>query len=504
MGHRASLTLLVVVVLHVLAAAACTRRNEGYCCTSADLCDDVGGILQECPSGEICDDDGSLASGPAHTCISDPAAMPCQGREDCEAPTPACVDRVCVECEQDEDCESATEPVCDLDLHRCGDCSDNSQCDRFGEGVCGPDGNCVECTAGTTPAQSGECPVERPICETNGACRVCGDHRECASGACDVAVGVCVDAEDIAYVDAAAADTNLNCTEAAPCRTILRGLQAGGGSRRWLAIAAGAYDEDVAISDRTVSLIGYGAQLRAATNGAAAVSVGGAGGAVEVIGMELRQSATGLDCNGDTGSTVSATLIDALVTTHTSIGVNAYRCDLVMQRTRVTASVGGGVSLIQAGFDITNSIIDGNGALGTFGGIVISAPQPAPQRIAFNTIAGNETDAGTAPAGIDCVGISPMDPFHSNIITDNAGGPGGAQVSGQPNCTYAYSLINPDFEGTGNLVGDPMFGADYRIGAESDAIDVAAENSGITVDIDGEDRPATTADVGADEYHPPS
>jgi hypothetical protein len=175
-----------------------------------------------------------------------------------------------------------------------------------------------------------------------------------------------------------------------------------------------------------------------------------------------------------------------------------------MRRSRVTTSAGGGVSLTQAGFDITNSLIDNNGANGAFGGISITQPQNDPLRIAFNTIVDNRLGSGSAPSGIDCTGTSPMPAFHSNLITGNQDGAGGIQVSGQPNCVYEYSLINPEVEGTGNTSGDPAFGADYRIGEGSDAIDLGMDDSGIVDDIDGEDRPATAADIGADELHPPS
>lgn len=496
MGRRASLT--IVVVLFCLGGAACTRRNDGYCCTSADLCGDVGGVLQQCPSGQLCDDDGTLADGPAHSCIPDPTAVDCIGPDDCEPPTPACVDEICVECDQDEHCETASAPVCDLDLHRCGDCSDNTQCERFGGAVCGPEGNCVECTPGAVPGQTDECPGDRPVCETNGVCRSCEAHPECTSGACDLTTGMCVDPSDIAYVDAAAASGNTTCTVTSKCRTIALGLAAGGMARRYLVIAGGSYMEDVTINNnRTVSLIGYGAQLRAETNGAAAVSIGGMSGTVEVIGMELVSSEIGLDCLGLAGSTVTASLTDVLVTGHNGVGVSAFRCDLLMQRSRVTACADGGVDLNSAGFDIVNSIIDGNGmSNGTFGGISIGSPG-SPNRIAFTTIAFNEVANGSNAGGIHCVATSGLPAFHSNIVTDNQG----EQVSGMPNCGYEDSLINPEI--SGNISGDPDFDANYRIGASSAAIDGARDDSGIVDDIDGDDRPATAADIGADEYLPP-
>jgi len=87
--------------LSICLLVACTRRNDGYCCTSENQCADVGGVIQQCPSGQLCDDIGS--DGPAHTCIPDPSTVRCdQDPEVCVAPTPACVGGICVECDADE------------------------------------------------------------------------------------------------------------------------------------------------------------------------------------------------------------------------------------------------------------------------------------------------------------------------------------------------------------------------------------------------------------------
>lgn len=486
--------LWLLFTLGALAlATACTRKTEGYCCTSADLCADVGGVLQQCPSGQICDDLG--AEGPRHSCVSDPTAIPCdQDPSVCVAPTPACVGGICVECADDAHCTSAAAPVCDLSLNRCGDCGSNADCERFG-GVCGGSGMCVQCDAGATPVESDACADDMPICDTNGTCRACTDHRECGSGACELGAGVCVDAAEIAYVDASAPAGNTACTQGAPCPTIALGLMADSGARRYVVIAPGTYLENVVLADRDVALIGYGATLRPSAP-APIVSVTGTTAQVEIWGALITSADFGVDCNGGVASSAArVSLFDVHVDDLDDIGVNIYRCDLVMRRTRVTRADFGGVSLNSAGFDIANSVITGNGVQGAFGGIQIQMPRPAPSRIVYTTVADNQIGTGTAAGGIACASGTGLPPFQNNIITGNEGD----QVSGFPNCDHAYSLINPPITGTAIVQGDPLFTADYHIGAGSAAIGAATPIADVTDDIDGEPRSGVAPDVGADE-----
>lgn len=74
-------------------------------------------------------------------------------------------------------------------------------------------------------------------------------------------------------------------------------------------------------------------------------------------------------------------------------------------------------------------------------------------------------------------------------------------------CAVTYSLTDT-LTGTGNKIGAPMFvdvGIDplaagfYRIAAGSPARDSANPAATLMVDIDGDPRPAGSADMGADE-----
>jgi len=503
MGRRASLTLPVVVFL-LGVVAGCTRRNDAYCCSTAEQCADVGGVLAQCPSGQLCDDDGSMATGPAHTCIPDPSVQACSAPGECEAPTPACVDDICVECDRDAHCEDPNAPVCDLALHRCGGCDNAADCERFdGRPFCASFGACVECLPSDPIAESATCDATDPVCGADGLCRGCADHRECATGACDLATGMCVAEAQIAYVDRAASTANTACSRALPCPTIARGLTT---ARPYVVIAPAAtnYLEDVQITSRDVSLIGYGARLTQASNLGSAIAVTGNGSDVGVFGLTIETSRGGADCTIAPGGQASLTLVDVLVQNSVDSGLHASVCDLIVHRCRIRGNGGGGIDVIDARIDLTSSIIDGNGDDGAmFGGINLYRPK-ASSRLAFNTIVGNQASATTGAApGIACNSSATLSPFHSNIVLDNIGV--AAQVSGSPSCSYQYSLLVPPVSDTGNITGLPDFvGADFRIGAASAAIGAANPDSAQLVpdDIDAQPRPNAAPDIGADEYYP--
>lgn len=498
MGGRGTLGLAVLVCCAVLAAG-CTRRTDGYCCSDATLCADVGGLEMDCPSGQLCDDNG--AAGPKHTCVADPDVIVCRDNPTvCDGTsTPVCVDGICVECDDDLDCSDPLAPSCDLGLHRCGDCASSDQCERFDPRLtCAPNGACVECDPADPPVQDPSCPdATAPVCGADGGCRGCLDHRECASGACDLATGACAEEGDIAYVDRTAAAGNTACTSGAMCNTIAKGLAV---DRPFVLIAPGSYMEDVVIDDRYVALVGYGATLTALTNGADGLAVGGLDGHVGVFGMNIGNSQRGVSCDGSQlTATVRVTLVDVVVEGNDAAGIDATNCDLTMVRSRATANNIGGLYVHGAGFDITNCVFDDNGITGLFGGVRIDEPRATPQRLAFNTIVGNRSGSTGFP-GVNCSASATVTAFHSNIITANTGNGGDAQVSAA-NCSYRDSLIDPAQSGDGNITGDPMLDGTFHIASGSPARGAAQTGSGVADDFDGEPRDSAP-DIGADEFLP--
>lgn len=164
----------------VLGAAACTKHNPAQCCDSMDQCFGFG-LSQEypCATGEICD--------PTGTCIM----QECQVATDCSGTTRFCIDHLCTNaCRSNADCTDAQEPLC------------------------APDGTCGSCL------ESSACPASAPTCDvTTHDCRKCSTGADCASNACDVTAGMCVDTAVLAYITDTGTDSG-SCGYAAPCRSI--------------------------------------------------------------------------------------------------------------------------------------------------------------------------------------------------------------------------------------------------------------------------------------------
>jgi hypothetical protein len=419
----------------------------------------------------------------------------------CTAPTPVCVGGICVECDDDVDCTDAHAPKCDLDLHRCGACDDDGQCTRF-DMTCGPAGACVACTPNDPPTQDPVCTTATaPVCGADGMCRACTDHRECDSGACDLATGMCADAADIAYVDHDASGGNTACTAGAKCDSITKGLAT---NRPYVVMDADAYQEDLALANRVVTLVGYGASTMAQTNGVDALVVTGSSGTVSVFGLTLGSSARGLSCLGSTvSSTASVSLVDVTVSGNSQSGIDVSQCNVVVSASRITSNTGGGggagIYIHSGGFDVTNTVIDDNGNAGLYGGVRIDEPRATPQRLDFNTIVGNRA-ASTGYPGIGCAASTAVAHFDSNIIDGNTGASGGIQVQTGGNCAYDHSVINPTPSGgTGNLTGDPMLDASFHIASGSPATNAGTVSGAPDTDFEHQPRSDGMPDIGADE-----
>jgi hypothetical protein len=491
---RISLSAAATALALAAAAGGCTRKNADFCCTTVEACERHGGDSQlvQCPA----DSERPYCDNQARTCIA-PPGEPCGPDGECEgADAPICFEGLCVECGGAGDCPFS-KPVCDQVGHQCQSCSEASECGDFaGRPFC-DQGECVGCR------DSGDCAGETaPICDQAArTCRGCQAGDECDSGVCDWIGGGCVAEGNVLYV--ATDGPGDQCTRDEPCDSIDQALDLAAGSMNWILLAPGAYVETVAVSGETVRIVGDGADLRPDSTDVAAIAVSG-GANLWVSGLRIHDADGNGDGPGDgvycTNSGGSPTVILDRVTIegNDDQGIDANSCNLTVARSTISDNRRGGIALDSVDFDITNNFIIGNGSgSAVSAGILVDKNPPSSGRLEHNTIAANVSQSDT-PSGVRCILVGAPLTFRNNIIFDNLGSD--TQVTGD-NCEHSHSVIGPDAAPGDNIATPPTFVSDsnFHLAADSSGID-AADDSDLTIDIDGEPRPGSGAnDIGADE-----
>ena len=226
---------------------------------------------------------------------------------------------------------------------------------------------------------------------------------------------------------------------------------------------------------------------------------------------DLTVSISGLGLGGTAGGITDAALVASnptelalhhvFITGNSQVGLKVTGGKLVMDGCIVVGNVNGGLDADATMLDITSSMFVSNGQTGsvTAFGAVQAANVQAGSRFAFNTIAGNTANV----AKTDGIACSTALEIVSTIVHDDV-------TSGA--CTYSKSLVPPATACTGCVTGDPKFASTnvsdpraadfFRLKPGSPAIAAGAPVAGIHLDIDGDPRPTTTPDIGADQYTP--
>jgi hypothetical protein len=226
---------------------------------------------------------------------------------------------------------------------------------------------------------------------------------------------------------------------------------------------------------------------------------------VTVEGMKIIKAggdgnADGVNCANS--STVHLSRVE--VSTNSDIGIDTVGCELVVERSVLSANGHGGIqAVLPTELSITNTMIRDNGSIsaGTFGGVNLLNTMDIPLQVfSFNTVTRNEAPSAGKAAGVVCdtpVAIAAT----GNIVHGNFGD--APPVAG--NCAWEYSNIEGGAAGTGNIDDPPAFvnagAGDIHLQAGSPGTDVTGLTSAdIVVDIDGDARPqGAGVDMGADE-----
>ena len=436
-------------------------------------------------------------------------------------------------CSGADECSQTMAPICEI---RCRACIDHQECVQAGKGPYCADGQCAECTAGSSDCEGAtpicadgvcrgcasheECSPNR--CSDSGECVECLDHEDCASRVCDRNANTCVPEANIRYVSTTGVDmTDCGTSAGTACKTIGRGLLERQ-VEEYLFVGAGIYAENIQLS-RSVSIVAPDVTLLGFSSGRPGIYVIGQTTAVTVDGLtaEGARSADALLCDDDAAVVLSRTRLldsdedgldadcdvtidDSVVRGSAGWGIRFRSGQLTVSRSVIRENTIGGMLVQTSSFRITNNVVVGNGQnseVGSGGVRIASFDVNESDRIfAFNTVADNTADSGLAQ-GVMC-DISGTDySVTGNIVYNPARDDSAQLVSGT--CVWSYSNVENYTGGTANIDEDPAFAADdsYHILSDSPCRSKAAPAASVVGDIDGDPRPDDDLwDIGADQF----
>lgn len=405
--------------------------------------------------------------------------------------------------------------------------------------------SCVACTA----TDVGACGGFMPVCGSDGVCRGCSAHAECASNAC-LPDGSCGDDTNVAYVDPSGAN-NTSCSRVMPCPQVTMALS----TNRPFVKLHGTIDEAVLLSGRDVTFLAdIGTVLKNSVAGtdSAALKLSGTGhvqlydltianstsgifitqgstvvlsltsvrvennanGGIVILGGTLTMARSAVSDNTGAGGISTVPPFGTITVTESTFagnsggqGLSLQGGSLVVSRSTFLNNINGGVAVFSGGtFVIVGNMFFNNGSsTSTAGGVSINTSANALNRLDFNSFAQNKTMNGSGPA-IHCDAGNFT--ARNNIMSNNA--ETGATMQFGGSCAHAFSISTPGVlpSGPGNSAADPLF-VDPAVGnlhlqANSPArraADPASDLTGVAaLDIDGDQR-SQPAEIGADQVN---
>ncbi|HKA92083.1 MAG TPA: choice-of-anchor Q domain-containing protein [Haliangiales bacterium] len=490
---------VLLALLLILGLGACKVANELYC-------DDT----TPCPSGYTCDRNpgpgqngcvpvAGADAGAADAPIGVADAILCTDAGMCPGAFPICRAGTCGTCAQNTECP-VTAPVC-KSAGNCDACA--------GEGDCSGRPTTPHCLTSTGACvvcrnTDADCGGATPVCEAT-VCRACRKDVECSAvaGICDTDTGRCVTGAEILYV--APGGTGLSCTAASPCGSIKTALTKVSLAQPWIKLLAGSFVESFVVKDMTAHIVGAGASSIIQPDGADPIVW--VQGTADLLLRSARiraganANADGIRCDGIGATRVRG--FDLQIDGNLGTGVNASRCTVGLERSRVMQNAAGGLRLFDTTFAVRNNFIGQNGTadVSAVGGFrLLSAPTGA-STFEFNTVSGNRSKADTAP-GVQCDAALAMS---SDVVWGNGVAPDAtAQFAGA--CTFIDSDIGgPTAAVPPNINANPLFhdaaAGDYHLDPGSPCANAGQPGTATVDDIDGQPRPkpGTLPDIGADE-----
>jgi hypothetical protein len=342
-------------------------------------------------------------------------------------------------------------------------------------------------------------------------CRPCVRDSECPSGACDLAIGGCVEERAIRYASPAGTTADA-CTRLSPC-SLSHAASIIDTSHVYLVLLPGIHTSGATFAGKVAIVAGNSATIDVTSSG---IEVTG-GSSVKFRDFTLNTNQEigifgSRDAIRSEGGTDIA--IDNLQATLTSF-VNTIRSGgaLTIRNSRISRGnvTTSGLLVIDRATvsDAQLALFSSGEALRVSNSLFIGEAGSGGIFVSQN---GGSNDDGTliinntfVEVSISCQGAT-LKHIESNIFYDST-------LIASSDCIYDYNLITPNMHvgGVGNKTGDPMFvdssKNDFHLGTGSPAIDAANPNRPppFAHDHDGVPRPqGVRADIGAFEHVPPA
>jgi hypothetical protein len=183
-------------------------------------------------------------------------------------------------------------------------------------------------------------------------------------------------------------------------------------------------------------------------------------------------------------------------------GIQATACALTLDRSTLYLNTLGGIRIegSSSPYSITNNFIYDNGntsQAATIGGVGLLVTAPSSARFEFNTLIRNKALAtSTEAGGVQCAGA--ISAPHNIIAENQRGLVTTPSVQTQGSCSFPMSIVQENLDGL-DFLSTGAVPYDLHLGPSSVARDYSNMSTTVDYDWDGQPRPGSGKDCGADE-----
>ncbi len=379
--------------------------------------------------------------------------------------------------------QNPSKPFC-VEMDVCGSCSQlvGTDCADIDPSnpACHPElGSCVECTEDNQMACG---PTE--VCnQYKNDCGKCFEHEQCPSGACDMKSGACFPEENVVWVERRNNCIGENGTEEKPYCALQTAIELGGGMDLVIMLkeGIGPQNEPVSVSGGIkVAIIGAEdphPRISSPASSDTRITVD-SNSWLYISKVDLVDSPKANPFLACSGSTLQ---LDQVTLSGNSVPLSTDTCDVVLNRSVITANSGFNV-VIGSSFKLINSFVSSN-KINDLGPFRIDANV----EITHSTIVDN---SGTTTSGFICLSEKPFK-IRGSVLLGQPETLKNCNVDAEGTFDGVPADLNTLFQAPQKGVFRPQPGA-----AEIDELAEWADGDPF-VDYDGKPRPNV---VGATDF----